>query len=206
MNICTLNSTKVTPFVKWAGGKRQLLGEIEKNLPKVGIDNYVEPFVGGGAVLFYMLEKFNFEKVVINDVNTNLIQLYKLIKTNVKALIDELRKISSSYFLLSEDKRKEFFLQIRRAYNEQKLSPIEKAACFIFLNKTCFNGLYRVNKKGHFNVPFGKYKQPKILDEANLYAVSNALQNVTILNGDFTAIEKYVDNSTFVYFDPLIDR
>lgn len=197
---------KIKPFIKWAGGKGQLIPIISNNLPaelkENKIKKYIEPFIGGGAVLFYLLQNYNFEQVIINDVNKDLINLYRIIKNEVTELITELKKMSDEYMSLDSECRKDYYYTIRDKYNEDSLDKLKKSAYFIFLNKTCFNGLYRVNKKGKFNVPHGKYKNPLILDQNNLLNVSKNLQKVQILNGDFEAIENYVDENTFVYFDP----
>ncbi|OEF99133.1 N-6 DNA methylase [Vulcanibacillus modesticaldus] len=201
-----MEKTKIKPFVKWAGGKGQLIPIISNHLPieleENKIKKYIEPFIGGGAVLFYFLQNYHFEEVIINDLNEDLINLYRTIKNDVNKLIDELRKLSDEYLPLDEESRKIYYYLIREKYNNNSLDMLRKSAYFIFLNKTCFNGLYRVNKKGEFNVPHGKYKNPLILDENNLISVSRALQNVQILSGDFEIIESYVDENTFVYFDP----
>ncbi len=191
------------PFLKWAGGKRQLIPYIKKYLPENinKIKKYVEPFVGGGALLFFMLDNYNFEEVVINDLNKDLINTYKTIKDNVDALIETLERLESEYLKESLDKRKDIYYKIREKFNSET-NITRKSAYLIFLNRTCFNGLYRVNKKGLFNVPYGKYKNPKILDKFNLIKVSKALEKVNILSGDFEIVEKYVDEKTFVYFDP----
>ena len=195
------------PFVKWAGGKTQLLEEICKSLPKDLCARekivYVEPFVGGGAVLFWMLQKYpNIEKAIINDINKELICTYRIIKNNVRDLIVLLDSIQSAYLSKKTDDRKLYFLEKRKQYNSKNKSDIETAALFIFLNKTCFNGLYRVNSKGEFNVPHGKYLNPKICDKDNLLAVSRALQNVDILCGDFENTEKYAGLNADFYIDP----
>lgn len=194
------------PFVKWAGGKGQLISVISNKLPmelkQNKIKKYIEPFVGGGAVLFYLLENYTFDEVIINDINEDLTNVYRIVKNDVKSLINELRKISDEYLPLDDDDRKEYYYEVRKKFNSNLLDELKKAAYFIFLNRTCYNGLYRVNKKGEFNVPHGKYKSPLILDKENLLNVSKVLQSVQILNGDFENIEKYVDESTFVYFDP----
>lgn len=194
------------PFLKWAGGKTQLIEEIEKNLPlelKNGkIKKYVEPFVGSGAIFFYLVSKYNFEEIWINDTNKELINTYKVIQNNVQILIKELDEISKLYLTKNEEQRSEFFYEVRNLYNSDKVDKIRHAAYFIFLNRTCFNGLYRVNSKGNFNVPFGKYINPKICDKENLENVSRILKKVKILNIDFAETENYIDNTTFVYFDP----
>ena len=195
------------PFVKWVGGKGQLLSQIDSALPKrlfMGKEvTYIEPFVGGGAMLFYMLEKFqNIKKAVINDINKDLIIAYKTVRDNPKELINRLKEIEIEYLALNEEKRKEYFLEKRDLYNTKQLPEIENASLFIFLNRTCFNGLYRVNSKGLFNVPFGKYANPKICDESTILKDSKLLQKVEILNSDFENTINYIDGNTFFYFDP----
>lgn len=195
-----------TPFVKWAGGKRQLLPIIKDNLPielkENKINKYIEPFVGGGAVLFGLIPNYDFEEIIINDYNEDLINLYNHIKLDVYTLISKLKIISENYLNLNSETRIKFYYDIRDLYNETPKGTIEKSTYFIFLNKTCFNGLYRVNSRGGFNVPHGRYKNPMILDEENLLNVSMGLSKVKILSGDFTNVEKFVDDKTFVYFDP----
>lgn len=199
-------SKKIYPFVKWAGGKRQLLPIINEHLPKEllagKITKYIEPFVGGGAVLFDLIQKFEFEQIIINDFNLDLINLYKAIKDDVNILIDKLNIIAEEYLNLDHEARAEYYYKIRELYNKTPSGSIEKSVYLIFLNKTCFNGLYRVNSKNEFNVPHGRYKNPTILDEENLINVSKALLKVEILNGDFSIVKDYVDEKTFVYFDP----
>jgi DNA adenine methylase len=201
-----LNKANLKPVVKWAGGKGQLISTIADYLPlelkENKIEKYIEPFVGGGAVLFYLLQNYDFKKIVINDLNRDLINLYKIIRDDVEKLIKELNKISDVYLDLNEENKKKYYYDIRREFNQGELDFVVKGAYFIFLNKTCFNGLYRVNSKGDFNVPHGKYKNPKILDRENLLNLSKALQQITILNKDFEEIEEEVDEKTFVYFDP----
>ena len=156
----------VKPFIKWAGGKNQLLNELAKKLPFENYNNitkYAEPFVGGGAVLFYILNNYNIKEVYISDINSKLIVTYKMIKKNVDELIIKLEKIQEKYLRLDENSRKIYYLEKRKEFNLSNLNDIDIATLFIFLNKTCFNGLYRVNKKGEFNVPMGKYKKPLIL-------------------------------------------
>ena len=198
------NSAK--PFLKWAGGKTQLIGEIENNLPiglKHGeITKYIEPFVGSGAIFFYLVSKYNIQEVYINDTNKDLINTYRVIRDDIESLINELEELSKTYSKCNEEEKSKFFYDIRDLYNGNRTNKIKHASYFIFLNRTCFNGLYRVNSKGGFNVPFGKYVNPKICDEENLRNVSEILKNIKILNIDFEDTEKYVDNKTFVYFDP----
>lgn len=200
---------KVKPFLKWAGGKGQLLSEIEKYYPfKNGeITKYAEPFVGGGAVLFDILSKYDLEAVYISDINAELINIYRIIRDDIDALIDMLMVMQNEFLPMNTDDRKAYYLAKRERFNDLKgngkeNTNIEKAALMIFLNKTCFNGLFRVNKKGLFNVPMGSYKNPMICDEENLRAVSEKLQNVTIVCGDYRASADFIDDSTFVYFDP----
>lgn len=196
------------PFIKWAGGKTQLLTQFENilphNLEEAEHFTYIEPFVGGGAMLFHMLQKYtNIGRVIINDINPNLITAYRVIRDTPERLITDLKMLQKEFRQNSnEEARKEYFLRIRKSYNEDTHNDVTNTAMFIFLNRTCFNGLYRVNSKGYFNVPFGKYTNPTICDEELLLEDSKILQNVEILCGDYTLIERYVDNNTFIYFDP----
>lgn len=180
------------PFLKWAGGKRQLLSQIDPFLPK-DFDLYIEPFVGGGALLFYLLPK----KAVIIDNNPVLINAYRVIKENVEELIELLRnhKNEEDYFykIRSLDRNLESFSQ---------LSNIKKASRIIFLNRCCYNGLYRVNSKGQFNVPFGRYKNPNFCKEKNLKAVNLFLQNVKIIQDSFESCLDFINDNTFIYLDP----
>lgn len=197
------------PFIKWVGGKGQLLSEINKLYPvELGknINKYAEIFVGGGAVLFDILSKYKLDEVYISDKNLELINTYRSIKDNVDILIKLLKEMEEQYIPLSSEERKIYYYEKRREYNNLKINieenNIEKAVLFIFLNKTCFNGLYRVNKKGEFNVPMGAYKKPKICDEENLKNVSLALKKVKIVYADYRESEEFIDNKTFVYIDP----
>lgn len=199
----------VKPFVKWAGGKSQLLKEIEKYYPfKAGnVNKYAEPFVGGGAVLFDILNKYDLEQIYISDINAELINAYVIIRERIEELIGLLEKYQSDYMPLETEDRKSYYMAKRERFNdlkvnENKTKSIEKAALMIFLNKTCFNGLYRVNKKGLFNVPMGAYKNPLICDKENLRAVSDKLQKITIVCGDYREATNFIDENTFVYIDP----
>lgn len=198
----------VKPFVKWAGGKGQLLSEIQKLYPfDQGITKYVEPMVGGGAVLFDILSKYRLKEVVINDSNAELIDTYVVIKTKVKDLVELLKQYQSEYIPLDMSARKNYYAKKRDRFNELvgnfiTNDQVEKAALMIFLNRTCFNGLYRVNRKGFFNVPMGVYKNPLICDEKNLLAISEKLKKVKIRCGDYHLMADYVDKHTFVYIDP----
>ena len=202
-----LNTYPARPFVKWVGGKTQLLDDIKKTLPRdLSRRNemtYVEPFVGGGAVLFWILQEYpNITRAVINDINAELICTYRVIKYDVENLILELSRLQNEYLLLNEVDRKKYFLAQRERFNERDTSEVEIAALFIFLNRTCFNGLYRVNSKGKFNVPHGRYANPKICDEETLRADSAVLQRVEILCGDFAQTSKYAHDNVLFYFDP----
>ena len=197
------------PFIKWVGGKGQLLSEINKLYPiELGknINKYAEIFLGGGAVLFDILSKYKLDEVYISDKNLELINTYKSIRDNVDILIKSLKEMEEQYIPLNNEDRKIYYYEKREEYNSLKINSemnnIEKAILFIFLNKTCFNGLYRVNKKGKFNVPMGAYKKPKICDEENLKNVSLTLRNVKIVYADYRESEKFIDDKTFVYIDP----
>ncbi len=196
------------PFVKWAGGKSQLLYEIDSLIPTYLKQNrftYIEPFVGGGAVLFWVLQKYpNIERAIINDINSDLTNSYETIKENVEELIAILKKWEKEYHSLKDkpEEKKEYYYSKRKLFNSRVSDKTTQTALFIFLNRTCFNGLYRVNRKNEFNVPIGSYKTPMICDEDNLRAVSQALQKVTILNGDFEETLRYAKNNTLFYCDP----
>lgn len=194
------------PFVKWVGGKSQLLEEIREKYPSK-IEKYCEPFVGGGAVLFDVLSHFQPKEVLINDINKELINTYSQIKNNCKGMMAQLSKIQSIYKNHSLEENKKFFYLKRARYNELKVTSnetenLEKAVLFIFLNKTCFNGLYRVNSKGLFNVPFNNAKNPLLCDEENLRACSKLLQNVEMQVGDYKQCKSFISTGTFVYIDP----
>ena len=200
--------TELKPFLKWVGGKGQLINELEKFLPVDGekvLTKYAEPMVGGGAFLFNILSKYNFDDLYISDINAELINAYIVVRDSIDFLVEKLTKIQSIFLPMNEAERKQFYYNARDKFNNLQLlkeTEVEKAALFIFLNKTCFNGLYRVNKKGKFNVPMGAYKNPTICDEKNLRNISKALQNVTIVHGDYTLCKSFIDINTFVYIDP----
>lgn len=208
--------TNAKPFLKWAGGKTQLLEAFNSRLPahitkNRIIDSYIEPFIGGGAMFFFLKRNFDIKKSFIFDINPELIVGYKSIKNNPKELIEELCSIEEIFLKKSEEERKEFYYQIRDNYNNQmndfdydnyNLEWVERTKYLIFLNKTCFNGLFRQNKKGGFNVPFGRYKNPTICDSENIKEVSLALKDTKIFCADFTKSEKYIEKGSFVYFDP----
>lgn len=199
---------KAKPFIKWVGGKSQLIDQLDMQLP-ADFGNwanvtYIEPFVGGGAMLFYMLQRYpNIEHAVINDINPDLVTCYRTVRDNPKQLIESLANIEMAYLALeTEERRKDFFMAVRERYNEKNLDPIENTTKFFFLNRTCFNGLYRVNKKGLFNVPFGKYSNPTICDPETILKDSELLQRVEILNSDFEATFEHAQGNSLFYFDP----
>lgn len=182
---------ETSPLVKWAGGKRQLLADIKLNLPPY-FKRYFEPFIGGGAVFF----ELQHEGAYISDVNAELINVYKVVQNNPQELIESLFKHQNT---------KEYFLKIRSADREPfygSWSDVEKASRFLFLNRTCFNGLYRVNSKGYFNVPYGNYSNPRIIDAENILSCSELLQNTDIQCTDFAKVLEYTQKGDFVYFDP----
>jgi DNA adenine methylase len=196
------------PFLKWAGGKTQLINDIERSLPSEIINReftYIEPFVGSGAVLFWMLNNFpKMQKAVINDINADLINAYRIIASKPKELISILEIFQNEFHDLNSlaEKKKEYYYEKRELYNTRNTDLSTQAALFIFLNRTCFNGLYRVNRKNHYNVPMGSYSKPTICDAKNLLAVSEALQKVEILCGDYQQTLNYASSNSFFYFDP----
>ncbi|AJA49154.1 modification methylase MjaIII [Clostridium pasteurianum DSM 525 = ATCC 6013] len=205
--------SKIKPFLKWAGGKTQLLQQIIENLPEniEQIRKYVEPFVGAGAVFLCLASNNCFDEYIINDINHKLINLYIVMRDNCDELIEELRILKELYLSLeSIEKKEEFYYKIRDEFNEENSNSIRMGALFVFLNKTCFNGLYRENSKGKFNVPFGKHISPGIYQENEIRDISQVLNTknsngelkVKILNTSFENINEYIDNNTFVYFDP----
>lgn len=199
---------KAHPFIKWAGGKGQLLDVLKSNLPDgIGtvITKYAEPFVGGGALLFALLNEYSFQEVYINDNNKELMNTFRVIKNDCEPLIVHLQLLQEEYEKLNTEEQQAYFYRQRDKFNELALcenTAIVKAALFIFLNKTCFNGLYRVNKMGKFNVPAGKYKNPVICDTENLIKISKKLQNVVVRSCDYHDVEDFADENTLVYFDP----
>ena len=208
-------NSSAKPFLKWAGGKTQLLEEFTKRIPKELSEGklpvFIEPFIGGGAVFFHFNSLFEFDECHIFDINEELILAYTVVRNNVEDLIDNLGDIEKDFFSKDDSGRKEFYYNLRDEFNRQKSTInfhqfekawINRVAYLIFLNKTCFNGLYRVNNQGEFNVPFGKYKNPKILNTDLLRLDSEILQNTTIHLGDFTDSFQYVSDNSFVYFDP----
>ena len=194
------------PFIKWVGGKTQLLPEIRQRYPE-NITRYCEPFVGGGAVLFDVLQTFHPNEILINDINPELINLYENIRDNCEPLIQLLEHFQKEYLETPEADRQNLYLGKRATYNHfiEERNPehnLEKAALFIYLNKTCFNGLYRVNRNGLFNVPFNRAKNPLICDSENIRECSQLLQNVQMHVGDYSYCRDFIDENTFVYLDP----
>jgi DNA adenine methylase len=214
--VLTQESTQARPFLKWAGGKTQLLPELARRLPESiritgKITRYIEPFLGGGAFFFFLKENFRVEEAVLIDINLDLVITYLAIQNNPQNVIALLRKLENAYRNASLTQQRDLYYQVRQTFNEQKNAlptqgyhPTweEHAAYLIFLNKTCYNGLFRKNRKGEFNVPFGSYKNPTICDAENLWAVHRTLQETTILCGDFTRSEAFISEGTLVYFDP----
>ncbi|MCS7028502.1 MAG: DNA adenine methylase [Bacteroidia bacterium] len=207
--------TPAKPFLKWAGGKSQLLEQFENYYPsalrKGIIKNYVEPFLGGGALFFAIAQRYKIQNAYLSDINKDLILTYQVVQQRPNDLLDFLEQYQKDYDQTEQEKRNDFFLSVRRHFNLQrfeinykKLSDnwIPRAAQFIFLNKTCFNGLFRLNSKGEFNVPYGKYKNVMIFDECNILAVSKILQNTEIRQADYSSCFDKVNENTFVYFDP----
>ena len=199
------------PFLKWVGGKRQLLSAIQARLPDMdSVDRYVEPFVGGGAVLFHLLENYDFDQVHIFDLNPELILCYDTIRDDVEQVISCLSDLTETYPRDDLEAQKPVFYGVRERWNQgvgsiHGMTPTQRAdrvAQMIFLNKTCFNGLYRVNRSGLFNTPIGRYSQPGFTSPEKLRAVSTALADVQAHHGSFEACKPFVTASTFAYFDP----
>ena len=199
------------PFIKWVGGKSQLLGQLDCFLPKRLFNEpftYIEPFVGGGAMLFHIIRKFpNLRRAIINDINEDLVKAYQTIKDNPQDLIKRLKKMEEAYLKIKkEPDRKDFFLNIRAQFNAHPADAVVNTTYLMFLNKTCFNGLYRVNRKGEFNVPFGRYVHPTICNAEIIMADSSLLNaaNVEITLGDYRLTARHIDAKglNFLYLDP----
>lgn len=202
---------QVKPFLKWAGGKGQLIDQIASHLPDAfrqgRIKNYFEPFLGGGALFFWLAEHYDFENAYLFEINPVVHICYQVIKKDVKKLIKELDQLELEYLSKSDNEREKFFYEKREEFNvylRRKAANnfFRRAALLVLLNKTCFNGLYRVNSLGEFNVPFGRYKNPTICNEDNLYAVHELLQKAEIVCGDFGLCLENADSDSFVYLDP----
>lgn len=194
----SLEQPSAKPFVKWAGGKRQILSDIETRIPPNFL-NYHETFVGGGALFYFIQNKSNEStRCFLNDINHELVNTYRVVRDSTRELIKNLHELERNH-------SQQFFYEIRardRALDFESVDDIERAARFIYLNKTAFNGLYRVNAKNQFNVPYGAYARPNICDQTNLFACSKALQNTVLLCGDFSQVLEHVQPRDFVYLDP----
>lgn len=206
-----LSKISAKPFLKWAGGKGQLIDQIAGYLPdslrQGRIKKYFEPFLGGGALYFWLAEHYDFEESYLFEINPAVNACYQVIKKDVKKLIKELNQLESEYLSKTDSRREEYFYEKREELNgylRKKVvnSLVRVPALLMFLNKTCFNGLYRVNSLGEFNVPFGRYKNPTICHEDNLYAVHELLQRAEIIHGDFALCLEKADSQSFIYFDP----
>lgn len=183
---------RVKPFLKWAGGKRSLMPEILSRVPDESFELYVEPFLGGGALFLELYQQGRIKKAILNDRNPELINTWKMVRDQPAAIMETVKRwapTSESYYEV-------------RALDEKGLSAVERAARVIWLNRHCFNGLYRLNRSGRFNVPFGKYKKVPTIDEANLYAVSEALQCATLYQLDFSGVLAMAGEGSLVYCDP----
>ena len=189
------------PFLKWVGGKTKLIPELVAMFPKK-FNNYYEPFVGGGALYYEVIQKYKVGFSSINDINKKLITAYTQIKLKPKNLISLLKNIEKEYKKLSLIEQREYFISTRKKYNEGNIDDITTAAYLIFLNKTCFNGMYRENSKGEYNIPFGDQKNPTICDEENILAVSKCLKNTEITNLSFEDAVKKCKKGDLIYFDP----
>ena len=208
-------SYEVKPFLKWAGGKSQLLSQFQELYPSAlragRIDRYIEPFIGGGAAFFDIARNFDIENFILVDINVELILAYLVIQRLQKKLIELLREFAANYLPLSKKERKAFFYSVRENFNKSRFqfdydrysdTWVVRAAQLMFMNRTCFNGLFRMNSKGKFNVPHGRYKNPRILDAENILNVSDILKRAEIQQGDFTKCEEWITDNSFVYFDP----
>ncbi|MFA5173892.1 MAG: Dam family site-specific DNA-(adenine-N6)-methyltransferase [Candidatus Pacearchaeota archaeon] len=187
----------IPTFLKWAGGKRRVIDQIDPYIPRE-INTYFEPFLGGGSMFFYIKQKYNPKKCVLSDINEDLIKTFKAVRDNPKKLINYL-----NYF--KKKNSKEFFYKFRQKFNENKIKGLKRCAGFIYLNKTCFNGLWRVNSKNEFNVPYGDHKNPGIFEKETILFASKLLKNVEILNQDYREILNFVKKGDFIYLDPCYD-
>lgn len=206
-----------SPFLKWVGGKRQLLSELKAHMPPAlaqgKITRYIEPFLGGGALFFHLLQHYPIKEAHLSDQNPDLMLTYRIVRDQIDALIEKLYLYQEKYEAAQPEAQYDLFMTLRHAFNQAKEahldhrntneSAIEQAARFIFLNKTCYNGLFRTNQRGFFNTPFGKYTKPTICDETNLRAASALLQRAKLRCASYSTCEAYIeDRNTFVYFDP----
>lgn len=208
-------SPPAKPFLKWAGGKGQLLAQFAPYYPPElatgGIRRYVEPFLGGGAVFLEIAQRYEIPCAYLSDANPEVVLVYRVVQAQVEQLIERLEEHARRYLAADEPGRAAYYYDVRRRYNTQprassasqvNSADIKRAAAMLFLNKTCYNGLFRVNARGEFNVPHGRYRQPSICDGANLRRVAALLQRAEVRVAPFTACAAWVDDATFVYFDP----
>lgn len=198
-------------LVRWVGGKNRLIPEIDKRIPKdinIQYDTYVEPFVGGGSVMFHILNNYNFKKIYVNDKNKELINLYLAIKNFPQKMVDKIEKLDLKYLSLDVIKKKEMYHLIRNYYNRIKLKDekinLEKANLLMFLMRMCFNGVYRVNKKGEFNTSIGSFltRSFRKITKEEIFAISEQLENVFFFSKDFSELEDLINDKTFFYLDP----
>lgn len=210
-----IKSVNARPFLKWAGGKQQLISKLEQRFPEhikttKQVTHYIEPFVGGGALFFYLKSNYKIEHSTIIDINSDLIASYKVVQNNVSELISHLKAMEINYLSADNEERKDIYYQTRQEFNlkaesfSNQLSgdTVERVAQLIFLNRTCFNGLYRLNSRGHFNVPQGSYKNPTICQEERLIEAHKALKNTEILQGEFELVKHLATKDNFIYYDP----
>lgn len=188
---------KIPTFLKWLGGKRRLISQIDPYLPQK-VDRYYEPFLGGGSMFFYIKQKYNPKFCMVSDINEDLIETYKTVRDNPRNLITLLNKFQ-------KNNSKKFYYKVRNLFNEKKFSKIQRSAAFIYLNKTCYNGVYRVNKKNEFNVPYGYYENREIYNKEDILFASSLLQNTVIKTQDYIKILKNVKKGDLVYLDPCYD-
>ena len=198
-------------LVRWVGGKNRLIPEIEKRIPKdinIQYDTYVEPFVGGGSVMFHILNNYDFKKIYVNDKNKELINLYLAIKNFPKKMFDKIEKLDLKYISLDVNKKKAMYHLIRNYYNRIKLKDekinLEKANLLMFLMRMCFNGVYRVNKKGEFNTSIGSFltRSFRKISKEEIFTISEQLENVIFFSKDFSELEDLISDKTFFYLDP----
>lgn len=207
--------TSVKPFLKWAGGKSRLLSQFQPFFPPElfdgSIETYCEPFLGGGSVFFWLAQRVSFQQVYLYDISEPLILIYRVIQQEVEALIQQLQTLTDIYFALPVPQRVEYFYEIRTRYNQQvpslnfrkyDFSWVSRASELLFLNKTCYNGLFRFNRKGLFNAPFGQYKKPNPCAPENLRGASRLLQSAILKQGSFEQCKSVVNERTFIYLDP----
>lgn len=200
---CSVIKSKAKPFLKWAGGKNSLIPQISEFLPTKINQNYCEGFLGGGAMFFYLVSNFEFKKIILNDISVDLMTCYAIVKNQPAELVKSLERLKDEFLSLSNKEQEEFYYLMRDQFNyDETIGLVDKSALFIFLNKTCFNGLYRLNKNGKFNVPFAFPKNPSFFDEVNIYQCSVVLQDVMLTCGDFQKLEKDIDGEYLVYLDP----